>query len=239
MHAARLKAMGMALAVLTLASCSASEPGATASGEPSEGVFPDQPEPEPAGPYAPRNECLDLPGAKLFFVELSAAVRNRDADALLKLTSPQVQLDFGGGSGLTTFKERLADKDGRLWEEIEALLDLGCAHEANGDMTLPWYFAQPMKVEDPFEAMLVVAEDVPVLAEPRAGAKPVANLSWDLVDLAAEGGETAPEGFTAVETQDGQRGYIANDKLRSLVDYRLSMSPKGEGWEIVSFVAGD
>ncbi|MCR2834970.1 hypothetical protein [Parerythrobacter lacustris] len=225
------------VALATLAACSGSDPAATASGQPSEGVFPDQPEPAPAGRFAPRNECVELPGAKLFFVDLGKAVRDRDVDALLKLTAADVKLDFGGGGGLTTFKERLADKDGKLWEELDKLLDLGCAVDEGGDMVLPWLFAQDLGVDDPFSTMVTLGPDVVMRERPEKSAPVVETIAWDTVQL-ADGFDPAAE-FAAVTSRSGKPGFIANAMLRSPVDYRLYIARNGERWQIVSFVAGD
>ncbi len=200
--------------------------------------FPEQPTPTPAGRFAPRNECIELPGAKQFFVSFEKAVRERDADALLALTDKGVKLDFGGGGGLTTFRERLGDKQGELWNELDQIITLGCARGANGDMVLPWYFAQDLGVDDPFAAMLVTGPDVPLREAASAEAPVVETISWDTVTLA--NGYDAEAKFLGVTSRSGKQGFVAADKLRSLAAYRLAVAktPKDE-WRIVSFVAGD
>ena len=45
--------------------------------------------------------------------------------------------------------------------------------------------------------------------------------------------------FQKVETTGGETGYIATDKLRSLIDYRLLAASRNGTWRIVSLVAGD
>lgn len=225
------------VALASLAACSDSDPAPTASGQPSEGVFPDQPEAEPAGRFAPRNECVELPGAKLFFVDLGKAVRDRDVEALLKLTAADVKLDFGGGGGLVTFKERLADEDGKLWQELEELLELGCAVDEGGDMVLPWLFVQDLGVDDPFSTMITLGPDVVMRERPEDSAPVVETIAWDTVEL-AEGFDPAAE-FAGVTSRSGKTGFIANAMLRSPVDYRVHIARKGESWQIVGFVAGD
>jgi len=45
--------------------------------------------------------------------------------------------------------------------------------------------------------------------------------------------------FLQVQLDDDAQGYIATDKLRSLLDYRLIASSRNGRWRITSFVAGD
>ncbi len=63
-----------------------------------------------------------------------------------------------------------------------------------------------------------------------------ATISWDLVEIASLNPESA---FQQVELKDGKIGFIATDKLRNLIDYRLTASGRSRRWRIISFVAGD
>ena len=84
--------------------------------------------------------------------------------------------------------------------------------------------------------MLVTGEDVPLLERPDPASKPVATISWDLVEIATLNPDSA---WQRVEFGDGKVGFIATDKLRSLIDYRLTASSRNGRWHITSFVAGD
>ena len=189
-----------------------------------------------AGPFAPRDECSKLSGANEFRNALGLIIAKRDADGLMALTDPQVKLDFGGGFGHATLRERLDDPQYRLWEELGALLDLGCATNAEGDLILPWYFAQDMKVDDAFGAMLALGNKVPVRRAAADDGEVVEHVAWDTGDL-VEGYSDEP--FLKVRTRVGREGFVAREQLRSLVDYRL-IARKGEGgWMIEVFIAGD
>ncbi|QPC99473.1 hypothetical protein [Qipengyuania soli] len=226
----------LATALLALAACSggADEPVARESGA---DAFPDQPEPAAVGRFAPQNDCVELPNAKLFFVDLGKAVRDRDANALLKLTSKDVKLDFGGGGGLTTFRERLEAEEGQLWKELDEILMLGCGRDEAGNMVLPWLFSQDLGVDDPFSTMVTMGPDVVMRDKPASTGAVVETIPWDTVQLADGFDPKAP--FAKVTTRSGKEGYIATDKLRSPLDYRITAAPAGDGWQIVSFVAGD
>lgn len=190
------------------------------------------------GKYAPRNECGDQPGAADFRRALAKAVAARDADALAALAAPDVKLDFGGGTGVGELRTRLALKDWSLWDELDALLPLGCAVNQQGGITIPWYFAQPMPEVDPAMGMLVTGEKVPLRRDASAESPKVAELSWDVVELV--GGLQPQDEFQKVATPDGKTtGFVATGKLRSLLDYRLIASSRDGKWSFTSLVAGD
>jgi hypothetical protein len=197
-----------------------------------------QPEPEPLaeGPFAPRDTCGDLPGAQAFREKLAEAVMARDANAFVALAAEDVKLDFGGGTGRAELKKRLTSPDRMLWEELVQLLKLGCAANPQGGLTIPWYFEQHIDKVDATSGMLVVGEKVPMFAAPDAAGKPLKTLSWDVVTLTAL---KPDDPFQPVTTTDGTKGYIATDKLRSLLDYRLLATSRNGKWSVVSLVAGD
>jgi hypothetical protein len=196
------------------------------------------PEPKPLaeGPYAPRDTCGDLPGAEEFREKLAEAVMARDADAFVALAAEDVKLDFGGGTGRAELRKRLLSKDWMLWDALDQLLELGCAGNSQGGITLPWYFEQHIDKVDQASGMLVTGEKVPLLAAPDPKGKPLTTISWDVVELKAF---KPDDPFQQVATLDDKHGYIATDKLRSLLDYRLLAASRNGKWSIVSLVAGD
>ena len=42
-----------------------------------------------------------------------------------------------------------------------------------------------------------------------------------------------------LKTADGKEGYVATDKVRSLLDYRLLATKVNNEWRITAFLAGD
>ena len=188
------------------------------------------------GKWAPQDTCAEVEGADQFRTQLAAAVRARDIDGVVALAADDVKLDFGGGSGRAELRSRLADDSLGLWSELDTLMALGCSASEQGGITIPWYYDQDLGATDPYYAMLVTGEDVPLLERPDPAARPVATISWDLVEIASLNPESA---WQRVELEDGKVGFIATDKLRSLIDYRLTASSRNGRWRIISFVAGD
>jgi hypothetical protein len=229
----------LALALLlTCAACSQEDAPAEKIAEQAEAIVAPTPEAKPLakGKWAPQDTCGEVEGADLFRRQLAAAIEARDEDVLAALAAEDVKLDFGGGAGRAELRKRLADKSTGLWTQLDALMKLGCSANDQGGITIPWYFDQDIGEADPFETWLVTGEDVPVLAGPGADDKTVGTVSWDLVQVASLDPE---EPRQQIELPDGTTGYIATDKLRSLIDYRLSAMSRNGRWRITSFLAGD
>lgn len=194
----------------------------------------------PAGPWAPRNECNDMPGAVDFLASVQAAIDMRDADAFVALAADDVKLDFGGGSGKAELRQRLAADDGAFWDRLAEMLELGCAADDTGGITIPWYFAQEIPV-DPYAGAIVTGEGVPIYEGRGSDTPTKAQVSWDAVVILPEpgGNEFAPVRWTNPDGGAEVEGYIARDKLRSIIDYRLIASRRNERWRITALLAGD
>ena len=224
--------------LLTCAACSQEDAPADEVVEAAEKIVDPaaQPTPLAKGRWAPQDSCATEPGAAAFRQRLAAAVHARDVDALVALAAEDVRLDFGDGAGKEELRARLDDGALGLWEELRTLMSLGCSINAQGGITIPWYFDQDLGNVDPLEAMIVTGENVPVHERALATSRRVASVSWNLVTLA---GPLTDTRYQRVELPDGTTGYIATGQLRSLIDYRLIASSRNGRWRITSFVAGD
>ena len=202
-------------------------------------------EPSPAalaGPFAPRNECSELEGAEPFLAMLRGAVTARDAQAVANLAAEDVKLDFGGGAGRGELLSRLQTPDSPLWTALDQLMQLGCASNDQGGITLPWYFAQNDFPVDPMMGMIVTGENVPLRAEPEVAAREIMTLSWDAVEVVME--PESVEGWRhlrvpATDTREETIGWMQDASLRSYIDYRIIASSRNKTWRITSLIAGD
>ena len=240
------------LALGLLAGCGGSEiptvePSASAStadAAPAASASAPAPAPsEPAAPllksasYPPRDECGKLPGWADFRAKLEAAAAKRDADGLAALADASIELDFGGGHGVKELRKRLDDKDYKLWDEIKALLPLGCAADTD-TATMPWIFARSPEDADPYSGMLVLGPNVPARAKPDASAPAIATLDWPIVTYDGEDGSGTS--FSKVTLPgSGKTAFIESTKLRGLIDYRLIANRTKQGWRITALIVGD
>lgn len=189
----------------------------------------------------PRNECSRVDGADSFRMALVTAVANRNQAMLLPLFAEDALLDFGGGGGRETLSQRLDDPDYRLWQELDELLRLGCAKGVEGGIVMPWLWAQELGEDDAFAVLYVTGSNVPVYRDAK-GDEVISRVSWGLVGWSAYLEQTDEEqGQRTKVVGPGKRiGFIANDKVRSLVDYRLLVNRSDDGQlQITAFVAGD
>jgi hypothetical protein len=193
------------------------------------------PSPLAKGKWAPRDDCAKVEGADQFRERLAAAIEQRDVDALIALAADDIKLDFGGGGGTAELRTRLEDDSWDLWKELDELMALGCAANDQGGITIPWLFDQDIGDADPYASMLVTGEDVPVYSGPDGDERRGA-ISWDLVEIASLDPEKPRQ---QVELPDETTGFIATDKLRSVIDYRLIASSRNGRWRITNLIAGD
>jgi len=196
--------------------------------------------PEPAGKWAPRNECRDLPGGVDFLASVQAAIDTRDTDAFLALAADDIKLDFGGGAGKDELRERLSAENGTFWRELARMLEFGCAADDTAGMTIPWYFAQEIPV-DPYAGAIVTGNGIPLYEGPASDTPVQAQLSWEAVVTLPQTGESdfAHVRWTDPATRQDKEGYIAKSSLRSIIDYRLIASRRNDRWRITALVAGD
>lgn len=197
--------------------------------------------PASARDYTPRDECGEVDGAVNFRTALSAAVASRDAAMLQPLFAEDAILDFGGGSGRDLLRERLDDPDYGLWEALEALEPLGCTVTTEGRMVMPWLWAQDLGENDPYGILYITGADVPVYRG-ADGDDVLTRVSWALAVWSAYLEQTEEDQSTPrakIVLEDGATGYIARNRLRSLLDYRLLAERVGGRWQITAFVAGD
>lgn len=197
-----------------------------------------EPAPVVEGRFAPRDECVKQPGAEAFRATLADAVQRRDTEALVGLADRDVRLDFGDGAGQDELRQRLSGQEGaELWRELAELLPLGCGVD-QGNMVLPWFFAQDLGGDDPYGLLLVTGERVPLLPKADAAAAPIRLLSWALVEPEEGYDEQAP--FQPVRiVGGGPSGFVDAARLRSPIGYRLIAGRTTVGWKIEAFLAGD
>ncbi|MBC2664279.1 SH3 domain-containing protein [Novosphingobium flavum] len=188
--------------------------------------------------YPPKDTCASLSGANAFRAALRLAVSRRSAPALVALASPQIRLDFGGGSGAAELRTRLSGKDGpALWRELEQILPLGCARQGQ-TLVMPSLFAEDLGGSDPFSTYLVTGRNVRLRAGGSASSRVVSSLSWNVVETVSAGGSGSAWRRVRV-LPSGPTGYVAGAYLRSPVAHRLLIDRTGGKWRISAFVAGD
>lgn len=124
-----------------------------------------------------------------------------------------------------------------LWRALDEMLPLGCAVQ-DGELVLPWFFAQDLGGDNPYDMLLVTGERVPLLPRADAEARPVRLLSWALVEP-GEGYDERSRFQPVRMAGGGLSGFVEAERLRSPLDYRLIVAQGAAGWKIEAFIAGD
>ena len=154
------------------------------------------------------------------------------------MLAPDVLVNFGGASGRAAFDQEwdLAEPDDRnVWGQLAKALRGGCAR-SDAARVIPSLLIQlePYAEEDLADRVLIL---------------PGAKL-YESIGVAAKDSRTTPwavatvvsrvaDWGTGVRLADGREGYIPDDDLYALPDYRLIIERRRGKWMITAFVAGD
>jgi hypothetical protein len=200
--------------------------------------------PPPAAPSAPAvqgpklqmvDQASDDPSLAAFRDELLAAVRRRDADAVVAMSDPKIRTSFGDGGGTAELRRGL--KEGRF-DDLERLLTLGGSFVGEGEGRSFWapyvYSAWP-DAHDAFQSLAVIGKDVPLRETKDPASRVIATLDHDIVTAAAGQTDDARE----VKTADGRTGWVDQKQLYSPVGYRAGFLKMNGKWKMNALVAGD
>lgn len=185
----------------------------------------------------PKDECARDTSFRAFREKLQTAVARKDARQLLALTSKDIRFNFGGGGGRRDFgREWRVDKPARskLWEELGAVLRLGCAMD-RGSAQSPYLFARFPERFDPFQHVVVVTPRAVGRAAPNKAAKAVATFDSDILPLVG----TLSRQWVQVRLGSGHKAFVRRADVRSPVDYRAIFEKRRGRWAMTAFIAGD
>jgi hypothetical protein len=194
----------------------------------------------PSIPLWPVDEAASRPDFFAFRAQLQAALARRDLDAVLAVVAPDIKCSFGGDDGIDGFLRRWKPHapDSRLWEELATVLAYGGTFDPDGRFVAPYVFSRWPREVDPFDHVALVEADVRVLATPRADAEEVGTASFVILPLARRDRDLDAREWTAIRIGD-RTGYVPAALVRSPIGYRAFFEHRGDGWELVIFVAGD
>jgi hypothetical protein len=194
----------------------------------------------------PVDEAAKDPSFFTFRARLMQAVQRRDATFLLSILSPKIENSFGGDGGIeefkTTWKPERAQSE--VWIELAKALSLGGAFDKDGAFSAPYVFAKwPEDTSiDVFGSGAILGENVRVRAAPQITSSVMRNLSFDIVevpDWQRNKARGEKRDWIKVKLADGQSGYIAEEFIRSGIDYRAVFQKQDGRWLMSAFIAGD
>lgn len=192
----------------------------------------------------PVDEAAKEPTFFTFRARLIQAVQRRDATHLLSILSPKIENTFDGKSGLSGFKEiwKPERPQSEVWNELARILSLGGAFDKEGVFTAPYITAKWPEDQDGFELGAIIGENVRVRAAPVITSSVMRMLSFDIVsvpDWQTNQARGEKRNWIKVKLSDGQTGYIAEEFIRSPIDYRVGFGKEDGRWVMIFLIAGD
>ena len=212
------------------------------------------PPPRPYGErlrLVPQNEAEFAPGFAPVAARVAAAVRARDANAILAIVSDDVQMVPGGDErGREAFRRHwnLDDRSSRFWTSVEEILAGGSSFDGECDnpevtcyVTYPYWSERFPDRLDRLYYLVIHRADAPLYAQPRAGAAVVDRLSYDVVRRVFDSDVASSETWTEVVRLDGRRGFVrTSDTYNPTFGVRMIVQRSASGaWEVVGVIAGD
>lgn len=194
-----------------------------------------QPAPEPPraptvnGPkLTPIDEATKDPSLVGYRNELLAAVRRRDADAVVAMVDPNIRTSFGGTGGAEDFRRMLGESG--MWEELEQVLTRGGSFRGES-FWAPYVYSAWPESHDAFEKLAIVGDDIPLRETSDPHSRVIATLSYDIVERTEEA--------SRIETADGKVGYVDPRAVRSPVGYRAGFLKTNGQWRMNALLVGD
>jgi hypothetical protein len=186
-----------------------------------------------------------------FKEEFVERIRAKDEKYLLRHTAEDIKFNFGytespGKEGfIREWGLREAPDESDIWSEILEIIELGFVfREGTESFVGPYVYANFPDEFDSYQFAAITDKDVAVFAELDQNADRVKKLSYDIVKkenreemcLNEEGEEIL---WQKIILPNGSEGYVLVDKIRSPLDYRMSIKRIDGSWKIKYFIAGD
>jgi hypothetical protein len=180
----------------------------------------------------PRDEAVKHPDLVAFRRQLIDAVRRRDADAVLRVSSPDIRTSFGPNDGFQFFERDLRDGRNQIWSELAEVLRLGGGFETPDDFVAPFSDG----CGEPGDDVVVIAQSVRVRTTPSVTARDLTSVSFAILKT----GAAAPtDGWQQVLLPNGTAGYVSARYLRRPLGYRAHIAKVNGVWRLAAFIAGN
>lgn len=202
--------------------------------------------------YPPRNEVNRDSSLKVFVDTLKAVIGRREAPALLKLLSPDVQVASNGATNkVKGFKEMYAPQypSSPVWKNLQEVIALGGVFTKKDGHEFIFPYAAHRETGNKScngcgRCITIIAPDVHVRKKADRLSASVGQLNYDIVRVAVEplskvrGGNS--DNWVYIQTFNGKiTGWVRNDLTWDICDYRLILEKKKGKWQISAFLAGD
>ncbi|HEX6280471.1 MAG TPA: SH3 domain-containing protein [Pyrinomonadaceae bacterium] len=187
-----------------------------------------------------------------FRKKLITAAERKDLKYVQSIMDPQIELSFGGHSGLSGFRS-LWKNEADFWAEFLPVIKNGGRFVGEGrnklnSFSAPYLFTDMPEDLDHFEHLAVFGNNVNLRERPQMDAPVISQLSYNIVKVDPEAAikkKTGPGEYDwkidwqKVTTLGGQTGWMKAEYVRSPIDYRAGFDKKRGRWLMTYFIAGD
>lgn len=193
-----------------------------------------------AASLPPKDECAAEPGFAAFRAELQRVIAARDDKKIMTLITPDILNGFSSDDGHVWFRKNWDldndPKNSALWSKLGKVLSMGCA-KGDGWLAVPYLYQRIPDTYEPFDVVVATGPAIVMRDAPRADAKPVRTLDWEIVN--AVGDEGIPDDWIKLRTDDGATGFALRDDVHSPIDYRALFKREKGKWMMTALLAGD
>jgi hypothetical protein len=167
---------------------------------------------------------------------LLMAVERRDIDAVVEAMDPDIKLDFGGTSGVDSFRKAVVERP-EAWEEMRWVLAHGGSFMGENLFAAPYVYARWPDELDSFECAAITGRNVRLRSAPRLDAPVITSLSYSIVH--ASNDEVRDPVWKHVQLGGGRTGYVWHAYVRRPIEHRALFNLIDGRWRMTAFVAGD
>lgn len=180
-----------------------------------------------------------------FRKKLQTIIAHKDVAGLSKCLARDIRNNFGGGTGLADFNHAWKPRDphSAVWATLSAALKLGGNFDSKTTFSAPYVFSAWPNDVDGFNYVAVVSPAAALRAAPRADAKLVRTLDYDILEVVQSQSmpqhEAGPDDWDEVKDAKGNHGFVLVKDVRSPIDFRILFEKRKGKWQIAAFVSGD
>ena len=190
--------------------------------------------------FKPVDEATKNPHFLKFRNQLKMIIAKKDAKALLAIVDKNIHMSYGANNGITEFKKewKLDKPHSPLWSEMSTVLSLGGQFNREGEFVAPYIFSAWPEDKDSFENVAIIGKNVRIHAKASLSSAIISKASYEILALDTAHNNTQQK-WVAVKKNGGKTGYIAEQYVRSPIDYRAFFKKNKGQWKLVTFIAGD
>ena len=196
--------------------------------------------PAAAKTLKPVNESAKDPALAEMIATLLKACDDKDFKPFEAALSPDAIAGFGGETGVQGFKDvyGIDDPNTTFYADFKAALLAGGAFMDETTYAAPYTYALWPEDLDSFAWVVATGDKTMLYAAPKDGAKTLADVTHQYLEIVEEDPGVTPEGWAHVKS-GMKSGYVKQGEYASPIGPRAVFQKTTNRWWLGAFVAGD